>query len=183
MRNMATASRDRVLWFWRIFWFVVLVGGTAAMFPLSRHFSEKLRVEQARDELAQMQKMLGAYRERTKGWPLAFGNQQLVQAFLGKLEPLPKSGKPQWYLAGTRLYFRPIDPEVRGAEVVDPWGRPYAYHYHAVSADGTPSYVLFSGGPDGKYSPPRTWKVGSNGLAPEDLDNLCVFPPPPAGAP
>jgi hypothetical protein len=172
---MQTAQRSGGRWRWRIIWFGAIVGGTLALFPCVRSTSEQLRRNDAATELAQMQKMLAAYRDRNKVWPAALNNQQLVQAFLGRLEPRAKNAKPRWYLGGTDLHFRPTDPEMPQAQVIDPWGRPYGYFYRSAANGEVASYVLFSAGADGRYSSPLLWHAGQNGTAPEDADNICVF--------
>lgn len=169
------SARRNNLWIWRGFWFVVIVGGTLATFPLVRTFSEELRRGDAQAELAQMQKMLVAYQERNKVWPAATTNEQLVLAFVGRLEPRSPNAKPRWYLEGTNLHFRPIDPETPGAQIIDPWGRPYVYSQRGPHGGESASYVLFSAGADGRYSQPIMWAVGSNGAADVDRDNICVF--------
>lgn len=140
-----------------------------------RSLSEKLRRDDARAELAQMQKMLAAYRAHNKAWPAAKNNEQLVLAFLARAQLRTRNDVSWWYLDGTSLHFRPIDPEIPGAQVIDPWGRPYGYFHRSGASGEVSSYVLFSAGADGRHSSPLFWRAGQNGTAPEDADNICMF--------
>lgn len=166
----------RVTWFSRITWFVILAGLVGFTLPLVAWTSARMRHLQTTDELRNLHRMLGEFRQRYGGWPPASTTSQLISALRGQMDARGKRPEvTQSFLVGTRFYFKDAAFEGPGAAIVDPWNRPYVYRFFR-GPDGLPAgYTLFSAGPDGRYSNPARWSRGQNGTAAEDDDNICVF--------
>jgi hypothetical protein len=174
---VANARWHSSLWRWRLVWGLLLALGVAALFPVVRWSAAHFRIAQARSELAQIYGRLEQFRAREGAWPAIFTPSQLLLVLRGRLDAQARPAERPWLLEGTQLFFRNANPSDPQGAILDPWGRPYGYFYHAAVGSLPASFVLFSAGPDGRHSPPVQWARGASGSAPEDADNIVVFPP------
>ena len=157
-------------------WFAAIAGAVALLVFTVASLSRQMRIEQAQRELAQLQRMLEQFKARHGDYPAVMGGVPLLRCLLGRADARGQPfEKPQpWFMTGAQLYFRLSDPTAPGNEIVDPWGRPYVYHYLFARDPEPAGYLLVSGGPDRRHSEPLFWSSGANGTAPEDADNLWV---------
>jgi len=167
MNEPSNASFLRIwgIWFIALAFSVVLAGfGT-------KKAAHALRLRDAADQIAQMQRMLDEFKQRNGRWPAVARNEDLLRAFWGEIDADGAPANQGWLLFGARLYFKDARPRGPGATIIDPWGNPYLYRT-GWQMDGTPNYVIVSAGPDGRASNPWGWGDDLVGRAPEDADNL-----------
>lgn len=146
---------------------------TGGLFILARVATPHLRMRQAREELAQLQRALDAFHAYHHRWPQTKSPTQFLHALMGRIDAEGKKTDVRWFVPGGRFNFRSANPDAPDAAIVDPWGRPYRYVYRTAQQGGvTEGYTLFSAGPDGRCSDPSAWGRSANGAAPEDADNL-----------
>lgn len=147
----------------------------AIVIGAGRRVAESGRIARAKAELASLSAALESYRRQHGDYPHTDQPSMLLQALIGKRSPTLASvdGRSRLDLA---LFTTPDaqDPFTSaGAELVDPWQKPYRYVYR-VPAEGwtNPSFVLYSTGPDGADQP----ALGPGGVpdatAAANLDNL-----------
>lgn len=157
-------------------WFAGIAGAVALLVFTVATLSRQMRIEQAQRELAQLQSMLEQFKARHGDYPAVMGGVPLLRCLLGRADARGQPfEKPQpWFMTGAQLYFRLSDPTAPGNEIVDPWGRPYVYHYLFPTTAEPSAYLLVSSGPDRRLSEPLFWPVGSKGAEPQDADNLVI---------
>ncbi len=168
---------NRVIWFG--IWFVSLIAVTALLFLGATPLAERMRQRQAHEQLREIRRALADFRVANGGWPQVSEPAELLLALRGKVDARGKPASRQWFLTYVRMAFTRADPEAPGSMMLDPWGRPYRYVYQPAWGDLPESYILFSAGPDGKYSLPLAWLRGLNGAYPVDADNLWITPESP----
>lgn len=155
---------------------IAIIGILAGItFGIAKGVQEKSAISNARTELATIATALDAYKRQYGDYPqtgaatqaapdpttaitTAAAQAKFFNALAGKLGPrmTAMNGKifltlAQHSLETTNLPDSTNDTEVANA-LLDPWGRRYYYYYKdhtAVNNWSQPSYILFSGGPDG----------------------------------
>lgn len=180
------ASHPRELWFWRLAWFLGLAAAVGATVPLARINGERVRHVQVREELRQLQHLLQEFRKRYGAWPTARNGEELISALRGHVDAQGRrTAVTSSFLVGSRFYFLNRKFEGPGAAIIDPWGRPYVYFYYYPTEGRGEDYVLFSPGPDGRFSSPLFWRAQRRDSAGEDADNVWIGPdgPPRTGRP
>jgi general secretion pathway protein G len=109
------------------------------------------RVLRARGELSALSSALESYRRAFGDFPNTARGDILLQSLVGRLGPTGVNVESRAFVALTQITTgADRDPFVdTSAECTDPWGRPYQYAYKSTSPWTTPSFVLYSKGPDG----------------------------------
>jgi len=124
---------------------------SSIVFGLGRRVSEGGRTSRAQAELAALSVALEGYRRAHGDYPRTDDAARLLQALIGRRDPLMNSitGRSLLDLAAytTEDGRDPLADE--GARLADPWGRPYRYAYRSLWPWNNPAYVLYSPGPDG----------------------------------
>lgn len=124
---------------------------SSIVFGLGRRVSEGGRASRAQAELAALSVALEDYRRAHGDYPRTDDAARLLQALIGRRDPLMNSitGRSLLDLAAytTEDGRDPLADE--GARLADPWGRPYRYAYRSLWPWNNPAYVLYSPGPDG----------------------------------
>jgi hypothetical protein len=156
-------------WRARVAWFVAIALALFLMQAGVERLNRSIQQNQTREEFAQLAQMLEKFRARHGTYPRVSSNPVLLQCLLGRADadgkPIKRDG---WFLTGAKLFFRDLDPEKPGNQIVDPWGTPYVFR----SFPGTGQWLLVSAGPDRRHSNSVLWPDLQNGTAPEDADNL-----------
>jgi general secretion pathway protein G len=109
------------------------------------------RVLRARGELSALSSALESYSRTFGDFPNTARGDILLQSLVGRLGPTGLNVESRAFVALTQITTgADRDPFVdTSAECADPWGRPYQYAYKSTSPWTTPSFVLYSKGPDG----------------------------------
>lgn len=170
----AVTIERREFWQWWMTGTTVPVLLTGGLLIFTWFIVPRLRVRQAKEELAQLHHALGAFQAYHHQWPQAKNPTEFLHALMGQIDASGRKADVRWFVAGGRFNFRAADPNAIDAAIMDPWGHPYRYVYRATEDGAAAGYFLFSAGPDGRFSDPTRWARGMNGAAPEDRDNLWV---------
>jgi general secretion pathway protein G len=146
---------------------------SALVFGLGRRMGESGRNGRAVAELAALGAILEDYRRLHGDYPRTNDGARLLQALIGRRDPLLNAMNARSLLDPAAFTFEADrDPFLdEGARLVDPWGRPYAYAYRTPLPWNNPGYLLYSEGPDGRSAPPLAGGFPDQ-AAPENHDNL-----------
>lgn len=164
-------------WLRRGWCFIGLAVGVGAMLFGMEGAAGRVQLARARADLGALRTAIAAIQTEKGFLPWANNNAELVVWLRGVAPPVKPTKGERVFINRIRFSYRWADPTTPGNEIVDPWGRPYVYHYFHPLGWRPETYVLFSSGPDGRHSNPATWAPGANGTASEDADNLWVVPP------
>lgn len=142
-----------------------------------RRASETGKIARTQAELAALGAALEGYKRQYGDYPRTADAAQLLQALVGKLDPLMRDLHPDGRVqldVALFTYDPPADPEENAnVRLVDPWGQPYVYIYKKqMSPWGRPDYVLVSAGPDGRIDTTLLAGARLNPDAADNLDNI-----------
>lgn len=136
---------------------------TSIVLGSGRRAADAGKIARTKAELAALSAALEAYKLQHGDYPRTADNAVLVQSLLGKVgpagAPLASAGRVQIETAkfNFALAATPdasVDPATNAAAVlVDPWGQSYRYAYKSATPWTSPSFVLYSIGPDGADTP------------------------------
>jgi prepilin-type N-terminal cleavage/methylation domain-containing protein len=163
-------------------------------FGIARGVRERANISRARAELGALASALEAYRLQFGDYPQTGAAQNepdtstpivntaapaiLFNALAGKRGPTgaPIDRRSLADLGAFRLEDPTALPVTGNTNqlanaFLDPWGRRYLYFYKTGPAWTWPSFVLFSVGPDGAFTPPADSGI-LNDMAPGNADNL-----------
>lgn len=129
-----------------------IIGVLAAItFGIARGVRERAGIGKVRVEIVAIAQALEAYRVKYGDYPQTSNAATMLQCLIGRRGP-----------TGTALTDKPLiemrrfstvndsDPFTAGTAVLmDPFGKSYNYAYKTSGSWKNPSFVLFSGGPDG----------------------------------
>ena|SRR5690625_2278259 len=148
----------------------ILMGIT---FGITRGVNERGRISQAQTALAALSQALEAYKTHYGDYPQVTAVdaesrwQTLYDALNGRRGPTGDLLNPPGRVFIEHENFSLKDPNLPdspGNYLLDPWSRPYEYHYKDTGNWENPSYVLYSRGPSGE-------SAGDNDLDPEGYPN------------
>lgn len=141
---------------------------TGIAIGIGRYAVGNARVSRARAELMVLSAALESYRAAHGDYPRTNQPAQLLQALLGRRGPdmLPINGPARLELA--KLSVAGIGD---GAELLDPWDKPYRYAYRSLTPWSN-AYVLYSAGPDGVANDILLAGGFPDVAAPANVDNL-----------
>ncbi|MBX3751370.1 MAG: prepilin-type N-terminal cleavage/methylation domain-containing protein [Opitutaceae bacterium] len=131
---------------------LAIIGALAGlMLGVGSHVFTRAKRTRAEGELATLAAALETYRRRHGDYPCTADAAALLQALLGRRDPL---NRPITAPAVIDLaHFAPTagtDPQADpAARLVDPWGNPYDYAYRTLDPWENSGYILQSAGPDG----------------------------------
>ena len=122
---------------------------------VGRHAAETGRIARARAELAALAAALEDYQRGLGDYPQTDDAAQLLQSLIGRRGPRSAVVAARVLIETAR--FRTAnarDPFTDASAVLlDPWDQAYRYIYKVPAAGwANASYVLYSSGPDGRYS-------------------------------
>lgn len=124
---------------------------TGLMLSVGSHVFTRAKRTRAEGELAALTMALETYRRRQGDYPRTADAAALLQALIGRRDPLNRSITAPSVIdlahfatqAGADPYAEPT------ARLVDPWGIPYDYAYRMIDPWENSGFVLQSAGPDG----------------------------------
>ncbi|HWL14696.1 MAG TPA: type II secretion system protein GspG [Opitutus sp.] len=152
----------------------------AILIGAGRGAAEAGRRGRAKAELAAIAAALESYKRELGDYPRTASAADMLQALLGRRSPTGATIRTNLFLGLARFRTREdrdpfADP---GAELADPWNRPYRYVYQNGDAPAwlQPGFVLYSTGPDGADRPPPTDTGRVDAFSPENADNLYANP-------
>jgi prepilin-type N-terminal cleavage/methylation domain-containing protein len=139
--------------------------------------SESGRIARTRAELAALATGLEAYRRVYGDYPQTNQPARLLQSLLGELGPgdVSMHARALIELARFTTSGGPDPAADPSAVLVDPWGRPYTYAYKVPPDDWlNPSFLLYSLGPDGQYTPDPAPDAIPDPTLPGNADNISA---------
>jgi type II secretion system protein G len=113
----------------------------------ARRAAEAGRVARAKAELAVLGAALENYKRTYGDYPRTEDEAQLLRALLGRRGPSADT------VIHGRAFLETARFTIAGEVLVDPWGQPYVYAYHATLPWSNSSHVLYSTGPDRRENP------------------------------
>jgi len=145
---------------------------------VGRYARDRGRTARASAELASLAAALESYRLAFGDYPRTDRSPGLLQALLGRRGPQGDAITARSMIEAGRFSLRAGDPLLSEAsEMLDPWGEAYGYAYKSELPWSNPSYVLYSGGPDGRVSAGLLPGGFPDYLASGNGDNLWANPP------
>jgi len=136
---------------------VLLILGLLAglVLGIGRYAVASGKTSQASAELALLSAALEVYRQQHGDYPRTADAAHLLQALLGRRDPLNRDINTRALIDPGR--FTTVDGrdpiQDPGARLADPWSQPYHYAYRTETPWTNVSYVLQSAGPNGLISP------------------------------
>jgi general secretion pathway protein G len=131
--------------------FAIVALLSTLVFGMGQRAQKVAQAAAAKAELAGISAALESYHRQFGDYPRTDQADELLQALIGRRAP-----------AGSSILVRPLlgiasfrtaagaDPfTTTRAQLVDPWGKPYAYAYRSTLPWTNPTYVLYSLGSDG----------------------------------
>ncbi|MBK8856696.1 MAG: prepilin-type N-terminal cleavage/methylation domain-containing protein [Opitutaceae bacterium] len=121
---------------------------------IGRYAINSGKTSRATAELAVLSAALETYRQQQGDFPRTADGALLLQALLGRRDPLNRNINSRSLIDLARFTtVNGRDPrQDPGAQLADPWGQPYVYAYRTVTPWSNVSYVLQSAGPNGLIS-------------------------------
>ena len=131
---------------------IAIIGMLSAItFGLARGVTVRSDIGKTKAEIAGIAQALEAYRVKYGDYPQTGSAATMLQCLVGKQGPKGAviSDKPLIEL-GRYSTVNDLDPFTSaGAQLMDPFGKPYHYAYKTGGSWRNPSFILYSGGPDG----------------------------------
>ena len=129
-----------------------IIGVLAAItVGIARGIHVRAGISKARIEIAAIAQGLEAYRARYGDYPQTSSAATMLQCLLGKCGPTGSALTDKAIIEMARFStLSGVDPFVStSAVLIDPFGKAYNYAYKTGASWRNPSFVLYSGGPDG----------------------------------
>lgn len=134
---------------------IAIIGILAAItFGLARGVQERAGIGKARVEIASIAQSLEAYRVKYGDYPQTPSAATMLQCLIGKRGPTGAAISDKPLIEMDRFStINDLDPFTStSAVLMDPFGKAYNYAYKTGGSWKNPSFVLYSGGPDGVVS-------------------------------
>jgi prepilin-type N-terminal cleavage/methylation domain-containing protein len=131
---------------------IAIIGVLAAItFGVARGVQERGGIGKTRVEIGAIAQALEAYRAKYGDYPQTSSAATMLQCLIGRRGPTGAAltDKPQIELARFST-VNDSDPfSATTAVLMDPFGKGYHYAYKTSGSWRNPSFMLYSGGPDG----------------------------------
>ena len=158
---------------------LAILSGSA--FGLVRGVEDRAAIARAKSELAVLAQAVESWRSQYADLPVITDPADFYQALTGVRGPQNRLLDPpgRTFIEAAPFALRFSDPSAPGNVLLDPWGQPYHYVSFTRTSDGpgTPGFVVFSSGPDGRAKPDDPPAAGPGAgepdlTAPDNADNL-----------